>query len=101
MLNIISLIDDQQELDELKNEIDSYSPPRGIGVKHANILFLGPIGAGKSSFFNTIASTFRGHVTGQAISGSAEHSVTSKVSLYMHFLMSPQLFRCVFSKLIF
>lgn len=78
---MFSLTDHKQDLEQLKNEIDSYSPPRGIGVDHANILFLGPVGAGKSSFFNTVASVFRGHVTGQAISGSSQQSITSQVKL--------------------
>jgi predicted GTPase len=68
-----------QNLEDLKNEIDAWSPPHGSGLKTANILFLGPVGAGKSSFFNTISSIFRGHVTGQAVCGSAEQSITSKV----------------------
>ncbi|XP_053403855.1 interferon-induced protein 44-like [Mercenaria mercenaria] len=71
-----------QDLEELKNEMDSWSPPQGVGLKSANILVLGPVGAGKSSFFNTIASVFRGHVTGQAVCGSAEQSITSKYHKY-------------------
>ncbi|XP_045177429.2 interferon-induced protein 44-like [Mercenaria mercenaria] len=73
---------EQQDLEELKNEMDTWSPPHGVGLKLANILFLGPVGAGKSSFFNTIASIFRGHVTGQAVCGSAEQSITSKYRMY-------------------
>ncbi|XP_045177399.2 interferon-induced protein 44-like isoform X2 [Mercenaria mercenaria] len=73
---------DKQDMEELKNEMDSWSPPHRVGLKSANILFLGPVGAGKSSFFNTIASIFRGHVTGQAVCGSAEQSITSKYQMY-------------------
>jgi ABC-type branched-subunit amino acid transport system ATPase component len=69
-----------QDLEDLKNEIDAWTPSHGIKLKTANILFLGPVGAGKSSFFNTISSIFRGHVTGQAVCGSAEQSITSKVN---------------------
>lgn len=79
LLRLLVLLLLFQDLEELKNETDSYSPPHGLGVKSANILLLGPVGAGKSSFFNTIASVFRGHVTGQAMCGSAEQSITSKV----------------------
>ncbi|XP_060577910.1 interferon-induced protein 44-like isoform X2 [Ruditapes philippinarum] len=71
-----------QNLEDLKNEIDAWSPPHGTGLKTANILFLGPVGAGKSSFFNTISSIFRGHVTGQAVCGSAEQSITSTYRMY-------------------
>ena len=70
-----------QFLENLKSEIDSFSPPRGVKVPQSNVLILGPVGAGKSSFFNTIASVFRGRVTGQAPSGCAEHSITSHVCI--------------------
>ena len=60
-------------------DVENFCPPRVVQVPQSKILILGPVGAGKSSFFNTIASVFRGHVTGQAPSGCAEHSITSKV----------------------
>ncbi|XP_060559569.1 interferon-induced protein 44-like [Ruditapes philippinarum] len=37
----------------------------------------GPVGAGKSSFFNTIDSIYRGRITQRAGSGSSEHSLTT------------------------
>jgi hypothetical protein len=43
-------------------------------------LLVGQVGAGKSSFFNTINSIFRGYITSQACSGNAEHSLTTVVS---------------------
>ena len=61
------------------SEADGFSPPRAVKVAQSRILIIGPVGAGKSSFFNTIASVFRGKVTGQAPSGCSEHSVTSQV----------------------
>ncbi|XP_060580071.1 interferon-induced protein 44-like, partial [Ruditapes philippinarum] len=73
---------EHQDLEVLENEIDAWTPPHGIKLKTSNILFLGPVGAGKSSFFNTISSIFRGHVTGQAVCGSAEQSITSKYRMY-------------------
>lgn len=69
-------------LQNLKSELDSFSPPFRVQVPQSNILIIGPVGAGKSSFFNTIASVFRGRVTGQAPSGCAEHSITSHYSSY-------------------
>ena len=62
-------------------DVQDFAPPQIVQVPQSNILILGPVGAGKSSFFNTIASVFRGHVTGQASSGNAEHSITSKVNI--------------------
>uniref|UniRef100_A0A674J9T6 TLDc domain-containing protein n=1 Tax=Terrapene triunguis TaxID=2587831 RepID=A0A674J9T6_9SAUR len=50
-------------------EIRSYKPYLN-SVPQIRILVLGPIGAGKSSFFNSVNSVFRGYVTSQAIAGS-------------------------------
>uniref|UniRef100_A0A3Q3L8C2 TLDc domain-containing protein n=1 Tax=Mastacembelus armatus TaxID=205130 RepID=A0A3Q3L8C2_9TELE len=49
-------------------------------VSQARVLLIGPVGAGKSSFFNSINSVFRGHVTNQAIAGSSATSLTTQVS---------------------
>ena len=69
-----------QLLHDLKCEIEAFSLPRDARVKQSKILIIGPVGAGKSSFFNTVASVFRGYVsTDQAASGSAEQSITSQV----------------------
>ncbi|RXM31429.1 hypothetical protein EOD39_7006 [Acipenser ruthenus] len=42
------------------------------------VLLVGPVGAGKSSFFNSVNSVFRGHVTNQAPAGSSATSLTTK-----------------------
>lgn len=60
--------------------IKSYAPPVDSGVPKVRVLLIGPVGAGKSSFFNSISSVFRGHVTNQAIAGSSTTSLTTKVS---------------------
>uniref|UniRef100_A0A8C7WUQ3 Interferon-induced protein 44-like n=1 Tax=Oryzias sinensis TaxID=183150 RepID=A0A8C7WUQ3_9TELE len=44
--------------------------PLNSSVTQARVLLIGAVGAGKSSFFNSLNSIFRGHVTSQAISGS-------------------------------
>jgi predicted GTPase len=66
----------------LKHDVEAYAPPSSINTDTANILVLGPVGAGKSSFFNTIASVIRGSISDEAVCGSAEQSITSKVKLY-------------------
>ncbi|XP_067682168.1 interferon-induced protein 44-like [Haliotis asinina] len=66
----------------LKSYIDLYAPLGGLKVNNVNILMIGAVGAGKSSYFNTINSIFRGHVTSQACSGSAEHSLTTMFRMY-------------------
>ncbi|XP_030630440.1 interferon-induced protein 44-like [Chanos chanos] len=51
-------------------------------VKQARMLLVGPVGAGKSSFFNSVSSVFRGHVTSQANTGSAGTSLTTQFRTY-------------------
>uniref|UniRef100_A0A8C9VFC2 G domain-containing protein n=1 Tax=Scleropages formosus TaxID=113540 RepID=A0A8C9VFC2_SCLFO len=65
--------------EKLLNEIKRYKPSVS-SVKQARILLVGPIGVGKSSFFNSINSVFHGHITSQAVTGTTlESSVTLKV----------------------
>lgn len=52
--------------ESLLSAIRTYKPYREL-VHRIQILLLGPTGAGKSSFFNSIKSVFRGHVTHQAL----------------------------------
>ncbi len=61
----------------MKN-IQSYKPEIKT-VHQARMLLVGPVGAGKSSFFNSISSAFRGNMTSQAIAGTADKSVTTQV----------------------
>lgn len=49
-------------------------------VHQARVLLVGPVGAGKSSFFNSINSAFRGNMTCQAIAGTGNKSVTTQVT---------------------
>lgn len=58
--------------------IQSYSP-EVQALHQARVLLVGPIGAGKSSFFNSINSVFRGNMTCQAIAGTGDRSVTTQV----------------------
>ncbi|XP_039607896.1 interferon-induced protein 44-like isoform X1 [Polypterus senegalus] len=66
---------------ELMNLIMTYKPTV-TSVSQVRVLLVGPIGAGKSSFFNSINSVFRGHVTSQAIAGCAVTSVTKQFRTY-------------------
>ncbi|XP_073332905.1 interferon-induced protein 44-like [Pagrus major] len=66
---------------ELMESIKSYKPTVSF-VSQIRVLFIGPVGAGKSSFFNSINSVFRGHVTSQAISGSSTSSLTTQFRSY-------------------
>ncbi|KAF4083200.1 hypothetical protein AMELA_G00137290 [Ameiurus melas] len=66
---------------ELMESIKNYKPLNS-SVNSIRVLLIGPIGAGKSSFFNSINSVFRGHVTSQAMSGSSGTSVTNQFRTY-------------------
>ncbi|XP_047229804.1 interferon-induced protein 44-like [Girardinichthys multiradiatus] len=66
---------------ELMESIKTYKPTVS-SVSQARVLLIGQVGAGKSSFFNSINSVFRGHVTSQAISGSSSTSLTTQFRTY-------------------
>ncbi|XP_053383599.1 interferon-induced protein 44-like isoform X2 [Mercenaria mercenaria] len=70
-------------LDELKEEIVTFKPVQDLQISEARILMLGPVGAGKSSFYNTIDSIYRGRITQRACSGSAEQSLSTAYIPYM------------------
>ena len=52
---------------------------REAGIKNINVLLVGEISSGKSSFFNTVESVFAGYVTTRADTGTDEHSLTKTV----------------------
>lgn len=56
--------------------------PYGSLVPQIRILLLGPVGAGKSSFFNSVRSVFQGHVTHQALVGTNRTGISEKVSTF-------------------
>ncbi|XP_042371101.1 interferon-induced protein 44-like [Plectropomus leopardus] len=68
---------ESQNKKELMESIKMYKPTIS-SVSQARVLLIGPVGAGKSSFFNSINSVFRGHVTSQAIAGSSTTSLTTQ-----------------------
>nr|XP_033771778.1 interferon-induced protein 44-like [Geotrypetes seraphini]XP_033771779.1 interferon-induced protein 44-like [Geotrypetes seraphini] len=70
-----------EERKSLKEFVRSYKSCLNP-VSQVRILMIGPVGAGKSSFFNSVNSVFRGHVTCQAIAGSDSTSVTKKYRTY-------------------
>ncbi|XP_043111483.1 interferon-induced protein 44-like [Puntigrus tetrazona] len=61
--------------------ISSWKPSVN-SVKQARILLVGPVGAGKSSFFNSINSVFKGYVSIQANTGIAGTSLTTQFRTY-------------------
>ncbi|OWF39881.1 Interferon-induced protein 44-like [Mizuhopecten yessoensis] len=67
---------------EIKSKVATYKPLSGLDLQQARILLVGQVGSGKSSYFNTINSIFRGHISAQANAGSAEHSLTTSYRTY-------------------
>ncbi|TKS74292.1 Interferon-induced protein 44-like [Collichthys lucidus] len=66
---------------KMMDSIKVYAPTVN-SVTQLRVLLIGPVGAGKSSFFNSINSVFRGHVTSQAIAGSSTSSLTTQFRTY-------------------
>ncbi|KAM8791749.1 interferon-induced protein 44-like [Rhynchonycteris naso] len=56
--------------------------PYGDLTSEVRILLLGPVGSGKSSFFNSVKSVFHGHVTRQAAVGSDITHITELYRIY-------------------
>ncbi|KAM9501218.1 interferon-induced protein 44-like isoform 2-T2 [Clarias gariepinus] len=56
--------------------------PHASSVQKARVLLVGPVGAGKSSFFNSISSVFKGHVSCRANTGIAGTSLTTQFRVY-------------------
>ncbi|KAG2461614.1 IF44L protein, partial [Polypterus senegalus] len=66
---------------ELLEEIRNYKTLTE-SVEEPRILLVGQITAGKSSFFNSLNSVFRGHVMLQAASGYGDTSVSKQYRTY-------------------
>ncbi|XP_042536384.1 interferon-induced protein 44 isoform X2 [Dipodomys spectabilis] len=67
--------------DSLLSALRTYKPFEDL-VPQSRILLLGPFGAGKSSFFNSVKSVFQGHVTQQALVGSEAAGISKKYRTY-------------------
>ncbi|XP_056615606.1 interferon-induced protein 44-like [Triplophysa dalaica] len=66
---------------ELLKSIKNYKPPESSMIR-VRILMIGPVGAGKSSFFNSINSIFMGRMTSKAMAGSSGTSLTTHFRTY-------------------
>ncbi|XP_052802957.1 interferon-induced protein 44-like isoform X1 [Mya arenaria] len=70
-------------LDSLKEEIKGIKPPKGHDVPHFNILLIGHLGSGKSSFCNLVTSVFRGRISHRArVGGTSQTSTTTLFTPY-------------------
>ncbi|XP_053404039.1 uncharacterized protein LOC128558512 [Mercenaria mercenaria] len=71
-----------KEVEEMKKRLEDFKPVPGLGITKYNILLLGAIGSGKSSFYNTLATVFAGSVKSHAPVRSAQTSVTNEIYAY-------------------
>uniref|UniRef100_A0A672G6Q7 Interferon-induced protein 44-like n=1 Tax=Salarias fasciatus TaxID=181472 RepID=A0A672G6Q7_SALFA len=76
-----TIVWESEKRKELIERIQAYKPLIS-SVSQVRVLLVGPVGAGKSSFFNSINSVFKGHITSQAISGCAATSLTTQFRSY-------------------
>lgn len=70
----------------LKVKLENFSSS-DTKVKNINILVAGQVGAGKSSFINSINSAFQGRIVARAMVNSSEgdsHSFTQKVGILFY-----------------
>lgn len=80
-----------RQKETLKKKLENFSPS-SEDVKDIKILVAGEIGAGKSSFINSVDSAFQGRICSRALADSAaggdSHSFTRKVGIchLYHFL---------------
>ncbi|KAI8489556.1 Interferon-induced protein 44-like [Branchiostoma belcheri] len=72
----------KEERDDLMKRIRNYVPPKSVRTSFARLLLLGPVGAGKSSFINTVNSAFRERITQKASSGTTNYSLTQRYQVY-------------------
>ena len=63
----------------MKKEIQTHFVVEEAKIKNINVLLVGEISSGKSSFFNTVESVFAGYVTTRADTGTDKHSLTKTV----------------------
>lgn len=70
-----------QHRNKLLEDLRAYTPHADL-VPKIRILLLGPVGSGKSSFFNSVKSVFHGHPSRQATVGSDNTSITEQYRIY-------------------
>jgi len=69
----------------LKAEVQTHKLCTDAGIKNVNILLVGEVSAGKSSFFNSVESVFAGYVSARANSGFGEGAGQSVTTQYRQY----------------
>ena len=75
------LIFSSQTFEKLKEEIQTHEIIEEAGIEQINVLLVGDVAAGKSSFFNSVESVFAGFVTSTAEAGPDAEIVTKQVAM--------------------
>ncbi|WAR13806.1 IF44L-like protein, partial [Mya arenaria] len=70
-------------LDQLKEEITTFKPLSDLDLTDIRVLLLGPVGTGKSGFFNTENFVFRECISQRVRCGTSAHSITTAYKPYM------------------
>ncbi|XP_053392377.1 uncharacterized protein LOC123566532, partial [Mercenaria mercenaria] len=92
-IEVLHVIDDEyhepwrtqlkdEHVRQMKKELTMKEPIPGLGIKKYNILLIGTIGVGKSSFYNTLATVFGDKVKTHAPARESKGSVTNEVKAY-------------------
>jgi septin family protein len=76
-------------MEEIKKKLEKMEPLPGLGIKTYNILLVGVIGSGKSSFYNTLATVFMSAVKSHAPARDAPTSVTNEVRYFLKLNVFP------------
>ncbi|XP_060589019.1 interferon-induced protein 44-like [Ruditapes philippinarum] len=71
-----------EKYDTTKRNLIDMKPLHGLNIKQYNILLVGPTGAGKSSFINTLSTVFTGKFEKIAPARDGSIYITSKVRPY-------------------
>jgi len=66
----------------LKKEIVTHELLKEVELEFFNVLLIGQVSSGKSSFYNTLESVFGDYVTNRADSGIVDSSLTTKFRVY-------------------
>ncbi|XP_052212388.1 interferon-induced protein 44-like [Dreissena polymorpha] len=69
-------------LETLTEDIVSFKPSCELGLSDVRILMLGPVGTGKSSFYNTVNSVFKGRISHNAPCWVASNGITIAYNPY-------------------
>ncbi|XP_068590944.1 interferon-induced protein 44 isoform X2 [Cebidichthys violaceus] len=69
----------EEQKTSLMKTVSSYKPSSG---EVSQVLLLGPVGSGKSSFISSVQSVFNGRVTNRAMVGSSSTSFTKKLQSF-------------------